>query len=86
MISQACEVTLMLTFLWVFSPLVILHMLNQRTELLFMLSIQCLLAKKSTVTLMSALDELCIDHLWLIPCLKIVDAAGFFPEQMIPLE
>lgn len=66
MISQACEVTLVLTFLWVFSPLVILHMLNQRTEL-FVLCIHCLLAKKSTVTLMSALDKLCIDHLWLIP-------------------
>lgn len=62
MISQACEVTLMLTFLWVFSPLVILHMLNQRTELLFMLYLRHLLAKKSTVTLMSALEKLCIDH------------------------
>lgn len=73
MISQACEVTLMLTFLWVFSPLVILHMLKQRTELLFMLCIQRLLAKKSTVTLMSALDKLCIDHLWPIPCMVLED-------------
>lgn len=68
MILQACEVTLTLTFLWVFSPLVILHMLKQRTELLFMVYIQALLAKKSPATLMSALDKLCIDHLWLIPC------------------
>lgn len=67
MISQACEVTLMLMFLWVFFPLIILHMLNQRMKLLFMLCIQCLLAKKSTVTLISALLKVC-DHLWLILC------------------
>lgn len=69
MISQACEVTLMLMFLWVFFPLVILHMLKQRTELLFVLCIQCLLAKKSTVTLISALFKVCVDHLWLILCM-----------------
>lgn len=69
MISQACQVTLMLMFLWVFFPLVILHMLKQRTELLFVLCIQCLLAKKSTVTLISALFKVCVDHLWLILCM-----------------
>lgn len=63
MILRACEITLMLTFLWVFSPLVILHMLEQRTELLFVLCSQYVLAKKSPATLMSAVDKLCADHL-----------------------
>lgn len=74
MISRACEVTLTLTFLWVFSPLVILHMLEQRTKLWFMSYSQYVLAKKSPATLMSALDKLCADHLR--PGLCVVPGEG----------